>query len=64
MVGYTITKYFFFKTKSIIARYEYINSLKIPSTVGSQNYFDSVEITKYLLSKCKSSVEGHFKHSS
>ena len=35
-------KIFFFKTKFIIARYDYINSFKIPSTVGSQNYFDSV----------------------
>ena len=36
-------KIFSFKTKnSIIARREYIKSLKIPSAIGSKNYFVSV----------------------
>ena len=47
-------KIFSFKTKkSIVAKYEYMNSLKILSTISSSNFFWfsqlATEITKYLL---------------
>ena len=43
-----------------------MNSLKIPSTIGSYNYcfsWSANEITEYLTLKHKSSLKDHCKHS-